>query len=206
MNLRSRSVIFSPVFFDLAGPALQPCGPRTDLCNRTLNSWAFQSLAPILDGPVTDHVATLAGNYVKRRVVTVEAARQRMPAACGNRPRQPAAAHKRALRQPAAAHKRALRCGGHGALVHRWTLITRRRLQGSSTPSVDRNSQAGSRATVLASPSFVSPAGKAASRNNDVLSMAAQGPHHIPVAPSWTRARPFLGLSHLFEPRGRVWE
>lgn len=76
------------------------------------------------------------------------------------------------------------------------------RWQGASTPSVDRHSQAGSRAGVLASPSFVSPAGKAASRNNDVLSMAAQGPHHIPVAPNWTRARPFLGLSHLFEPRG----
>ena len=96
----------------------------------------------------------------------------------------------------------------------------------SSTPSVDR-----ARVTA-ASPSFVSPAGKA--KNKDVLSIAQQGPQHIPVAPvrcsphlppiltcllepfpstrfafncpvlsqNWTRSRPFLCLAHLFEPRG----
>ena len=31
--------------------------------------------------------------------------------------------------------------------------------------------------------------------------MAAQGAQHIPVAPGWTRSRPFLGMGHLFEPR-----
>ena len=76
---------------------------------------------------------------------------------------------------------------------------TMRVVQRPSTPSID-----GSSRRVAASPVFVSPVGKASARSKDVLSMAAQGAQHIPVAPNWTRSRPFLSMVHLFEPRGMM--
>ncbi len=53
--------------------------------------------------------------------------------------------------------------------------------------------------------SFTHPVGSEAgtpSRGAKAMNPAAKSHTAIPIAPKWTLSRPYLSLSHLFEPRG----